>query len=152
MTDPVDDLRLRISSDSRLLGVARGVLQMWLEIRGLEADRRGEIVLAVDEACANAIRHAYGGRTDGRIELVLSSTDEWIEISVNDEGLPCPPECSAYRPLERPTANDVRPGGLGVRLIHEVFDEVRFCSGPSGGNCVTMRLRRTTTHGDASEY
>jgi hypothetical protein len=41
-----------------------------------------------------------------------------------------------------PEIDDLQPGGLGVRLIHEVFDEVHFCPGESRGNCVTMRLRR----------
>jgi anti-sigma regulatory factor (Ser/Thr protein kinase) len=147
-SDQVGELRLRTNSDPRLLGVIRGVLQVWLEILGLEKDRRSEIVLAVDEACANAIRHAYGGRIDGVVELVLGLCDEWIEITVNDEGRPCPPECARFRPIVRPDADEVRPGGLGVMLIHQVFDEVRFCSGTSQGNCVTMRLRRSDKDGD----
>jgi anti-sigma regulatory factor (Ser/Thr protein kinase) len=152
MTDrTVDDLRLEICSDPRLLGLIRGVLQTWLEILGLEADRRSEIVLAVDEACSNAIRHAYGGRTDERIELVLSLSSDWIEITVSDEGTPCPSECSEYKPIQRPEPDEVQPGGLGVKLIHEVFDEVRFCPGTRRGNCVTMRLRRNEEHGVASE-
>ncbi len=66
--------RLQVSSDPRFLGVIRGVVQVWLEVCGLVADRRHEVVLAVDEACSNAIRHAYGGRTDESVELVLSAS------------------------------------------------------------------------------
>jgi anti-sigma regulatory factor (Ser/Thr protein kinase) len=145
------DLRLRISSDPRLLAVARGVLQTWMEILGLEVDRRAEVVLAVDEACANAIRHAYRGREDGVVEMVLGLTPEWIEIIVSDEGTPCPEECSEFKPIERPEDHELVPGGLGVKLIHEVFDEVRFCPGTSRGNCVTMRLRRRGEGGNGSE-
>jgi serine/threonine-protein kinase RsbW/sigma-B regulation protein RsbU (phosphoserine phosphatase) len=141
MAEP-DDLRLEVSSDPQLLGLIRGVLQTWLEILHLFPDRRSDIVLAVDEACSNAIRHAYRGRPDGRVELVLSRTDDWIEITVSDQGTPCPAECAEYRPLTRPVTADVTPGGLGVKLIYEVFDEVRFCPGTTRGNCVTMRLRR----------
>jgi anti-sigma regulatory factor (Ser/Thr protein kinase) len=142
MLERADDLRLFVRSDPRLLGVIRGVLKVWLEIIGLPSERRAEVVLAVDEACSNCIRHAYAGRTDETVELVLSLTEEWIEIKVSDEGTPCPSECAEYRPLERPSAEELTPGGLGVKLIHRVFDEVRFCSGTSGGNCVTMRLRK----------
>lgn len=148
MTGEVGDLRLQTSSDPRLLGVIRGVLQVWLEILGLERNRRSEIVLAVDEACANAIRHAYGGRADGEVELILGLSDEWIEITVSDQGKPCPAECAQYRPIVRPEADEVQPGGLGVKLIHQVFDQVRFCPGTSQGNCVTMRLRRSDKDGD----
>ncbi len=94
-----NDIRLQVSSDPRLLGVIRGVIQVWLEVCGLVPDRRHEVVLAVDEACSNAIRHAYEGRTDESVELVLSASEEWIEITVSDEGRPCPSECSEYRPM-----------------------------------------------------
>ncbi|RLE16902.1 MAG: hypothetical protein DRJ50_14640 [Actinobacteria bacterium] len=146
-----DDLRLQVSSDPRLLGVIRGVIHVWLEVLGLVIDRRQEVVLAVDEACSNAMRHAYEGRTDESIELVLSASDEWVEITVSDQGRPCPTECSEYRPLLPPEPHEVEPGGLGVKLIHEVFDEVRFCPGTSHGNCVTMRLHRTPKHEVVSE-
>ncbi len=146
-----DDIRFRVSSDPRLLGVVRGVIQAWLEVCSLVPDRRREVILAVDEACSNAIRHAYKGRTDGSIELVLSASDEWIEISVSDEGTPCPSECSEYRPMVRPDERELVPGGLGVKLIYEVFDEVRFCPGTTNGNCVTMRLYTTAKHEVGSE-
>lgn len=140
---PADCVRLEVSSDPCLLGLIRGVLQVWMDVFGLAVDRRDEVVLAVDEACSNAMRHAYGGRKDETVELVLSASGEWIEITVSDQGTPCPAECSEYRPLVAPELDDVTPGGLGVKLIHEVFDEVRFSPGTSHGNCVTMRLRRT---------
>jgi anti-sigma regulatory factor (Ser/Thr protein kinase) len=139
-----NELRLEVTSDPRLLGFIRAALRLWLEVCGLIPERRDEVVLAVDEACANCIRHAYQGRDDGRVELVLSTSGDWLEITVNDEGTPCPTEFAEFRPLERPCPDTVSPGGLGIKLIHEVFDEVRFCPGQERGNCVTMRLRTTT--------
>ncbi len=83
------------------------------------------------------------------VELTMSATDKWFEISVSDQGTPCPAECAEYRPLVAPDPHEVKPGGLGVKLIHEVFDEVRFCPGSTSGNCVTMRLhRREEREGD----
>lgn len=146
-----NDIQLQVSSDPRLLGVIRGVIQVWLEVCGLVPDRRHEVVLAVDEACSNAIRHAYEGRTDESVELVLSASEEWIEITVSDQGRPCPSECSEYRPMVKPDESELVPGGLGVKLIHEVFDEVRFCPGTTNGNCVTMRLHRTVKQEVGSE-
>jgi anti-sigma regulatory factor (Ser/Thr protein kinase) len=143
----MDDLRLEVCSDPRLLGVVRGVLRCWLEVFGLVEDRRDEVVLAVDEAVANAMRHAYEGRCDETVDLVLSSTHRWVEITVSDQGLPCPAERVDRRPMVRPEPHELVPGGLGVRLIHQVFDDVRFCAGEDRGNCVTMRMRRTEKHG-----
>ena len=147
----VDDLRLEVCSDPRLLGVVRGVLRSWMEVFDLVKDRRDEVVLAVDEAVANAMRHAYEGRRDQSVDLVLSSSDDSIEITVSDQGLPCPAECVDRRPMARPEPHELRPGGLGVRLIHQVFDDVLFCAGEDRGNCVTMRMRRTEKHGVGRE-
>jgi anti-sigma regulatory factor (Ser/Thr protein kinase) len=44
-----------------LLGIARGA--------GLDTAEAQEAALALNEVCANIHRHAYGGRTDGRIDL-----------------------------------------------------------------------------------
>jgi serine/threonine-protein kinase RsbW/sigma-B regulation protein RsbU (phosphoserine phosphatase) len=138
-----DRVSLEVSSDPRLLGLIRGVTQAWLELIDLASDRRREVVLAVDEACSNAMRHAYEGRTDGSVELLLAECDDSIEITVRDQGKPCPAELTQYRPLMEPDSHAMTPGGLGVKLIHTIFDEVRFCPGTTSGNCVTMRLYRT---------
>jgi anti-sigma regulatory factor (Ser/Thr protein kinase) len=145
------DVRLEVCSDPRLLGVVRGVLMGWMEAFELGEGRRHEVMLAVDEACSNAIRHAYEGRRDGSVELMLGATDEWIEITVSDQGVPCPAECISRLQLEAPAPDEVRPGGLGVKLIHEIFDEVFFCPGEESGNCVTMRMRRNNTNEVGSE-
>jgi anti-sigma regulatory factor (Ser/Thr protein kinase) len=135
-------LRLEVCSDPRLLGVIRGVLRGWMEAFDLGGDKRHEVILAVDEACSNAMRHAYQGRCDESVELVLAVSEDWLEFTVSDQGSPCPPEAVQRRPMETPDIDRLKPGGLGVKLIHEVFDEVTFHPGENAGNRVTMRLRR----------
>jgi anti-sigma regulatory factor (Ser/Thr protein kinase) len=118
---------------------------------GFTADKVDEIVLAVDEACANVIRHSYGGAEDGIIALTLRSEGETFELDLSDAGTPAPAERVAQRPLESPEDIDqLRPGGLGVQLIYSVFDEVLYEPGTTQGNRVRMRLARpqgdTGTH------
>ena len=136
------DLRLEVRSDPKLLTSIRSLVRKWVESWDVGSTKAGEVVLAVDEACANAIRHAYQGRADGRVELTLHAEPDHLEFQVSDRGVPCPPECTRQRPLEYPVADEVKPGGLGIQLIHRVFDEVEFCAGEDGGNCVTMKLKR----------
>jgi anti-sigma regulatory factor (Ser/Thr protein kinase) len=145
------DLRLTVRSDPKLLGSVRSLVRGWVKSWGIDDKTTGDVVLAIDEACTNAIRHAYEGRCDGSVELTLHAEPEYLEFQVSDQGVPCPPECAERRPLEAPDPNDLQPGGLGIQLIHEVFDEVDFCPGVSGGNCVTMRLKRTKRGGDGPE-
>ena len=136
------DVRLIVRSDPRLLGSIRSLVRAWLEACGIEADVADTMVLAIDEACANAIRHAYEGRCDETLEVSLHEDGEYLEFRVCDQGAPCPPEFIEHRPPKRPAVGDLKPGGLGVPLMHEVFDEVRFCPGETSGNCVIMRLKR----------
>ena len=136
------DLRLTVRSDPKLLGSIRSLVRSWVDAWEMDEKTVDRVVLAIDEACTNAIRHAYEGRCDGTVELTLHAGEEYLEFQVSDTGLSCPSVCTERRPLEKPEVDDLRPGGLGIQLIHEVFDEVEFFPGESGGNCVTMKLER----------
>jgi anti-sigma regulatory factor (Ser/Thr protein kinase) len=79
------------------------------------------IILAVDEACANVIRHAYQGRTDGEITISCRDSADGIEFLLTDQGAACDPACFPKRSFD-----EVRPGGLGLPLIQAVMDRVEF--------------------------
>jgi len=137
------DLHLTVRSDPKLLGSVRSLVRSWVVSWDVDEKTADEVVLAIDEACTNAIRHAYEGRCDGSVELTLHAAEEHLEFQVSDKGVPCPAECTELRTLQPPDVDDLEPGGLGIQLIHKVFDEVDFCPGESGGNCVTMKLKRS---------
>jgi anti-sigma regulatory factor (Ser/Thr protein kinase) len=137
-----DDIRLEIASDARLLCALRALVRTYVGLQGFPFERADEVVLAVDEACTNAIRHSYGGSTDRSIELTLRSLDDGIEIVLRDEGTPASRERLAQRELTPPEPGTVVPGGLGVQIMYRVFDEVTFEPGEDAGNRVTMRLKR----------
>jgi anti-sigma regulatory factor (Ser/Thr protein kinase) len=137
------DLRLTVRSDPKLLGSIRSLVRGWVESWNVDKKRTDDVVLAIDEACTNAIRHAYEGRSDGSVELTLHAEPDFLEFQVSDTGVPCPPACTERRPMRPADVDDLQPGGLGIQLIHEVFDEVDFCPGEGGGNCVTMKLKRS---------
>ncbi len=142
MMDMRRDMQLEILSDPALLGSVRGLMRAYLTTQGYDRERAQEVVLAVDEACANAIRHSYEGRPDGTVSLELRSNDTWTELCLEDSGIPAPPERLERKELEAPTIETATPGGLGVQLMYQVFDEVRFQPGEKRGNCVIMRLKR----------
>jgi serine/threonine-protein kinase RsbW len=80
-----------------------------------------EMVLALDEACTNVIRHAYCGARGRPIRLGIECGPHRIRCEVRDYGVPCEPEKLPGRPKGRLTA-----GGWGLHIIREVFDEVRY--------------------------
>jgi len=136
------DFTLTLRSDPRLLHAVRCLVRAYALDHGVPAERADVVVLAVDEACANAMRHAYENRRDRAITLTLRVTEEWLDLELCDHGRPAPPE-KLRRP--DPAALDaarLEPGGLGIHLIYTAFDEVEFRPAQPTGNLVRMRLKR----------
>jgi anti-sigma regulatory factor (Ser/Thr protein kinase) len=136
-----DDICVELHSKPQLLCALRGLVRSYAANLGFPAEQVDEVVLAVDEACANVMRHSYGGALDGHIALALRSADGVFELELVDQGTPAPAEKVARKSLESPKDMDqLRPGGLGVQLIYSVFDDVVYEPGTTQGNRVRMRL------------
>lgn len=101
---------------------------------GFDEDTVPQLVLAVDEACTNIIRHAYEGRTDQKIEMDIQSNGKVWEVRLRDYGKKCDPAKLKSRNLD-----DVRPGGLGIFFIQNAFDEVFFDPEVQKGSCLVLR-------------
>ncbi|MGE4280427.1 MAG: SpoIIE family protein phosphatase [Magnetospirillum sp.] len=95
-----------------------------------------DIVLAVDEACQNVIRHAYGGG-EGEMIVQVRGDHDHVDVRLIDFAPTIDPALVCPRDL-----NDVRPGGLGTHFIREVMDDVEFLAPPPGtGNLLRMGKR-----------
>ena len=136
-----DQIQLRFTSDPRLLCVARASVRRFVELAGFSGKRAEDIVLAVDESLTNVIRHCYGGRANEAIVLDLSleaGEPGRLLIRLRDFGPTVPAES-----LEPPVAKDVeKPGGLGLRLIHEVMDSVELQACTPVGNELILGIAR----------
>jgi serine phosphatase RsbU (regulator of sigma subunit)/anti-sigma regulatory factor (Ser/Thr protein kinase) len=73
------------AAPAELSRLRRRVLQ-WLELRGLGGEERSDAVLALSEACNNAIEHGYANNTDGTIVIALEHASGVLQIVVEDEG------------------------------------------------------------------
>jgi anti-sigma regulatory factor (Ser/Thr protein kinase) len=100
----------------------------------------GAIALAVDEALANIIRHAYHSRADGLIELECRESAEGLEITLLDNG--DAPDRSKI--CARELGCD-QPGGLGTHIIKQVMDSVSYEASPEGNRFVASKLLRRTS-------
>lgn len=122
-------LTLKFRSDPKMLCVVRGALGPLTDMLGLSPEACRAVVLAVDEALTNVIRHAYLGRTDKPVEVIfrrcqVRGDDGWrdsLEIVLEDHGIPVKAEEMRGRSLD-----EVRPGGLGLHFIRENMDKVKF--------------------------
>ena len=122
-------LKLELQSNPEMLCVVRHALGQLAETLGFSSAECRAIVLAVDEALTNIIKHAYGGEpgrsiraTFRRIEVPLDGKQrKALEIVLEDRGIKVDGAKLCGRPLE-----EVRPGGLGLHFIKESMDTIEF--------------------------
>jgi serine/threonine-protein kinase RsbW len=113
------------------------------EKAGLPEEEVGKLELAVDEACANVIEHAYGGSPAGEIAIRAVVSADAVTVSIADTGH----GFDAATVLPAAVGDLVarrESGGLGMRLIRSLMDEVRYESEPGKRNTLHLskRLRR----------
>jgi anti-sigma regulatory factor (Ser/Thr protein kinase) len=102
------------------------------ELRGVDGDVADDVLLALDEAVGNAIRHGSRGR---RPVLVSVEVDQgWVHMSVRDHG---PTAVLPRVPAAPPST--LADGGRGLWLIAQLVDEVTVARWGSG---VRLDLRR----------
>jgi serine/threonine-protein kinase RsbW len=122
-------LKMELRSNPEMLCVVRNALSELTAKLGFSESECRAVVLAVDEALTNIIRHAYLGDPERSIEASFhwihvpeaGKSADALEIVLEDSGVTANPEKMCGRALE-----DVRPGGLGLHFIRESMDTVEF--------------------------
>ena len=127
---------LRISSTPDHLPVVRAATERLCRMLGFDEPDVTQVILSLDEALTNVIRHAYGGAEDQPIEIELSAlgspaTD--LRIRIRDHGRTADRRYIRSRPLD-----DLRPGGLGVHIMNECMDHLEYQHAEGGGTVLTM--------------
>jgi len=137
-TPQSSEVEIRITASPEYLSVARSAVRKVVELTGLEEQQGEGVILALDEALTNVIRHSYGGPSDERIIVTMRRRHRYaqgkaaLEFIVRDFGRQVDPNTIKGRNLD-----EVRPGGLGVHIIRSIMDEVEYSCPIDGG----MRLR-----------
>lgn len=139
---------LRVPGHPASLRLVRALVREAALGRGAGADWANDLVLAVDEACQNVIRHGYANGTTGGDLVIEVARDgdndgegkgegEGLCVRVTDFAPPVDPAKIRGRDL-----GDLRPGGLGVHLMRTLTDECTWEAPPPGaGNVLRLRKR-----------
>ncbi len=116
---------LTIQSSIDQLEKIRGFVSQAAASFGFEEREGYKIVLAVDEACSNIIRHGYGKNADEKLHIVIQTADNRFIVTVNDSGKSYDirthplPDMEAYLAAKK-------SGGLGIKLIRSLVDEIEY--------------------------
>jgi sigma-B regulation protein RsbU (phosphoserine phosphatase) len=139
MTPTPDDrmLELRVPARPGELKTIREAVRSCVDGCGCNQSSTADIVLAIDEACQNIIRHAYSGQPDDLIVIEIDHVGDELIFSLTDFAPTIDPETVKSRDLD-----DIRPGGLGTHFIRHVMDKTTYTKPPSGRGNLLRMVRR----------
>lgn len=130
---PQDVVELLIPSDPRLLRVVRTTVTQMSDLAGFSEEEQKSTALAVDEACSNIIKHAYGGKSQRPILIRCELLGNGLRVRLRDFG-----RKADLKKIKSRELDDIRPGGLGIHLIRSVMDVVEYDNSFEVGNSLTL--------------
>jgi sigma-B regulation protein RsbU (phosphoserine phosphatase) len=128
---------LNIPSKPDRLKLARSVVTQAASLCECSDDMVQDVVIAVDEALQNIIRHAYSNRPDGEIKVTICRSVANLIFFIQDYA-----DQIDIKKVKPRDLSDVRPGGLGTHFIREVMDEVIFLPLPKGSGNLLKLVKR----------
>ena len=108
--------QLLVPSSNENLAMIRDFVGKIGERAGMSPGDKAKLELAVDEACANVIEHAYGSDSTREVTVKATLDAEQIEIDIVDTGRGFDPGAIPQVELDQ-LISKRRSGGLGMRLI-----------------------------------
>jgi anti-sigma regulatory factor (Ser/Thr protein kinase) len=125
LADDAPDLELSLPARAENVAVVRHVLGGVGDVLGLDPEVLDDIRLAVSEACANVVVHAYPD-SEGLLVVRVFTRDDAVAVSVRDHGAGMAPRTDS-------------PGlGVGLPLIASLTRTLELSASPGGGTEVRM--------------
>jgi sigma-B regulation protein RsbU (phosphoserine phosphatase) len=92
-----------------------------------------QLELAVNEAIANVMKHAYSGRPDQPIRLTAERGFNRVAVRIFHRGESFDPEMAA-----EPFFDGSKDGGFGIYIINHLIDEINQVTSKQGETCITL--------------
>jgi anti-sigma regulatory factor (Ser/Thr protein kinase) len=111
-SDRTEFVHFTMPADAVHLCRLRYAMYGFLGALPLSCDRQDEIVLAIGEAAANAVEHAYRDQEPGVIDVTFWTEDDALCVQIRDHG----------RWREPPAGPQSVGHGLGIVLMRRLID------------------------------
>jgi len=129
---PLAKLTFRANADE--LRRVRDAVHTACQQSGCSSAVTRDLVIAIGEASQNIVRHAYMGTEGGEASLEILKGKGILEFRLLDSAPPVDRE--QVKPV---WPENIKPGGLGICLIHDIMDQVEYLEPSSGkGNLLRM--------------
>lgn len=131
---------LQVPSSTENLALIREFVSSTASQAGFTENEVGKLELAVDEACANVIEHAYGHDVSKEVVVRVRLNEEALNIDIEDTGSGFDPDSVNQEELEQ-LISKRKTGGLGMRLMKTLMDEVHYEIEPGKKNALHLMKR-----------
>jgi anti-sigma regulatory factor (Ser/Thr protein kinase) len=130
------------SSELRQLAAVRALVRdvcrrAWGE--SIDEDWLAQLELAVDEAAANVVLHAYQGKAGLPVEVVVAADADRVSVTLFHQGEPFDPNAVAP-----PAFDGSRESGFGLYLIRQAVDDLVFFDDERGRHGIRLVKKRVT--------
>jgi phosphoserine phosphatase RsbU/P len=133
-------VEVRLPSELGFEKVAMSTAASMAALMGFSEDRIEDLKTAVAEACINAIEHGNRLNSSLSVGVVLSTSDDQLEVRVIDDGAGV--ATSPHAPdIDRKMHGEEDPRGMGMFLIQSLVDEAEWHQGPPGQSFVRLVIR-----------
>ncbi len=100
-------------------------LREHLEARDVPAEAREDLFLIAEEIFVNVVSYAHDDGEAHVIDMTLEMGDGSATLEFRDDGRPFDPLSQPPPDLDRPE-EERRIGGLGIHLVRELSDRIRY--------------------------
>lgn len=118
---------LKVKSSTDHLELIRRFTRSCALDYGFNEEIIDKIILAVDEACTNVIKHAYKFSPEGDIVINIKALNNKFTISITDYGKDFDPSLVPDPDIKK-YYQQHKIGGLGIYLMKKLMDEVNYNS------------------------
>ena len=132
---------LQVPSSTENLALIREFVSAIGEQSGFDENETARLALAVDEACTNVIEHAYDNESTHEVTVRVTVDEDEIVFEVIDRGKGFDPTRTPMLPVEE-LIRQRKSGGLGLRLIRNIMDDVQYRMIPGEMNELRMVKKR----------
>jgi serine/threonine-protein kinase RsbW len=134
-------VEVRLPSRLGFEKVAMGTAASVAKLMGFPDDRIEDLKTALAEACINAIEHGNHLNDNLCVGVILSASEEALEVKVMDNGsgitkTPSKPD------IDRKMRGEEDARGMGMFLIQSLVDEAEWVKGsPGNGSYVRLVIK-----------
>lgn len=129
--------KILFSSSTKNLALVRNFIEAKAVDFGFDESTINQIILSVDEACTNIIKHAHKYDENEKIEVEIKPETGQFKIIMKYKGKGFDPN-DIHNPDMKDYFNKFKVGGLGVPIMKKFMSKIEFVHKNSEDNYLTL--------------